>query len=193
MGHIETIQRAFPHSYEFDYIDETPSAIKQRYYYPGASTDAGRDGILVEVRPANGCPWFGTFAFGHLSSKGASGIFTTPDPQRLCVVARGAGYFVSADRPTIWEPVLTTPIIDVRPIPAQDIIVFANYTELVAYGHKGIKWATSRLAWDSLHITEVTDRIIRGRFWDLRSEALATFVVDLATGESQGGIEDNPS
>jgi len=98
------------------------------------------------------------------------------------------GYLVSASTPTTWEPICVTPIIDVRSILIHRVIVFANFTELVAYGQTGTKWRTKRLTWDSLKITEVTDAFIKGEFWDIRREEMASFVVDLETGAHTGGI-----
>ena len=144
----------------------------------------------MEIHPEQGERWLATFAFGQVTPKGVTGVFTTPDPQRVCVVAKGAGYLVSASFPTRWEPVNATPIIDVRPISAHGIIVFASFTDLVAYGQSGIKWKTRRLTWDGLRITDITAKSIKGEFWDIRSEAMATFVVDLTTGTDQGGIEE---
>ena len=191
MTHIDdTMDETFAHSYECEQLTETPRTAPPHYYYPGASTQGGRDGILVEVRPQSGQAWLGTFAFGQVTPKGVSGIFAMPDPERLCVVSGGEGYIVSAATPTAWEAVRATPIIDVRSVRAQGIIVFANFTELVAYGPAGIKWRTKRLTWDSLKLTEVTDAFIKGEFRDIRSEAIATFVVDLATGAHQGGIKE---
>jgi hypothetical protein len=191
MTHAEaTMDTTFAHSYECERLSETPRTAPPHYYFPGASTQGGRDGILVEVRPEHGQPWLGTFAFGQIAPKGVSGIFTTPDPQRLCVVSKGEGYFVSATTPTAWEAIRATPIIHVRSIGAQGIIVFASFTELVAYGSAGMKWRTKRLTWDNLKIVEVTDAFIKGEFWDIRSEATANFVVDLATGTHQGGIKE---
>jgi hypothetical protein len=71
---------------------------------------------------------------------------------------------VSAATPTAWESVDATPIIDVRLTHPQGIIVFANFTELVACGSTGLKWRTKRLTWDSLKITEATDKFIKGEF-----------------------------
>lgn len=191
MPHIDdTMHATFAHAYVCERLTETPQTAQEHFFYPGASTKGGRDGILVEVRPECGRTWFGTFAFGQVTPKGISGIFTTPNPERLCVVSQGAGYFVSATKPTEWEAIRATPIIDVRPIRAQGIIVFANFTELVAYGPTGMKWRTKRLTWDSLKITEVTDAFIKGEFWDIQSEATANFVVDLASGTHQGGIKE---
>src|SRR5258707_10944268 len=121
----QKMNTSFTHIYECRQLSESPaSAQSPHYYYPGASTEGGRDGIVAEVRPENGGPWLGTFAFGQITPRGVSGIFTTPDPQRFCVVAKGQGYLVYAKVPTEWESVRATPIIDVRLIPAQGIIVF---------------------------------------------------------------------
>ncbi len=184
------IDRTFPQSYECEWLLETQQTVLPHYYYPGASPEGGRDGVLIRVRPEGGQAWLGTFAFGIFTAKGISGIFTTPNPDRVCVVAAGEAYLVSVSAPTEWEAISILPIIDVRPIRAHGIIVFANFTELVAYGQTGIKWTTRRLTWDSLKITEVTDDLIKGEYWDILSEAMASFVVDLATGEHTGGIEE---
>jgi hypothetical protein len=186
------VDTTFRHAYECEQLTEGPgrASSSPHYYYPGASTEGGRDGIFVEVHPEDGEPWLGTFAFGQIAPKGPSGIFTMPDPRLLCIVAKGEGYLVSANSPTSWDRVRVTPIIDVRPIRAHEIIVFAEFTRLVAYGQAGIKWQTKRLSWDNLKITEVTDTAIKGEFWDIRSEAKENFVVDLATGTHQGGIEE---
>jgi hypothetical protein len=185
-----TIDTTFAHLYECEQLIESPKLSSPHFYYPGASTQGGRDGILVRVRPEKGEPWLGTFAFGQEASKSASGILSMPSPHQFCVVATGAGYIVAANVPTTWEAVQATPIIDVRSVRAQGLIVFATYTNLVAYGRTGLKWRTKRLSWDNLKITEVTDTFIKGEFWDIRSEAMDTFTVDLATGNHQGGIRD---
>jgi hypothetical protein len=131
---------AFPRLYECAQLSEIPGSVSlPHYYYPGATTKGGQDGILVQVSPEHGEHWLATFAFGKIAPKGASGILTTPDPKRLCVVAQGEGYFVSANAPMSWERVQATPIIDIRAVPAQEIIVFAEFTRLVAYGRGGAK------------------------------------------------------
>lgn len=148
---------------------------------------------MVEIHPGEGPPWLGIFAFGRLTARGVSGIFTTPDPQCLSVVAKGAGYLVRADDPSVWSLVQANPIIDVRPIPTWGILVFAEHTRLIAYGESGVKWRTKRLTWDDLMIAEVTDEFIRGEFWDVISKSTGEFRVSLATGEHEGGISEHQS
>jgi hypothetical protein len=180
----------FLHSYECEQLDEIPDSSLPRHFYPGATTEGGGDGILVKVRPEHGQAWLGMFAFGRASPKGLSGLYTTPDPERFCVIAGGDGYFVTADQPERWDGVEVNPITDVRPVSARGIIVFADYTQLCAYGAVGLVWKTNRLAWDGLKITEITSTSIIGEFWDAASEAKASFVVNLASGTHEGGAKD---
>jgi hypothetical protein len=179
----------FPHEYECKQLHELPGGSPQRhFYYPGGSSAGGADGLLVRIQPENDLSWSATFAFSSFVRTPIAGIFTMPDPQRFCVVASGAGYLVSANDPALWEPVDADPIIDVRPIHSHGIIVFANFTSMVAYGKSGVAWRTKRLSFDSLRITEVTGKFIIGEYWDIRIEGMSNFVVDLSTGTSEGGV-----
>lgn len=173
----------FPKAYSIEWPTELPNCGSPHFFYPGASSVGGHDGFLVKIRPENGQAWLGTFAFGD---GGFSGIFSTPDPQRICVVSRGAGYFVNVTQPSKWEGVRASPIMDVRSVLAHEIVVFSDWTDLIAYGATGMKWQTDRLAWDSLKITDVSDTHITGTFFNLGETK--DFVVDLQTGEHEGGI-----
>jgi hypothetical protein len=181
------IDFGFSHNYEVEVLGELPS--KKIYYYPGASTQGGKDGLLIEVTPLQGESWVGVFAYGDLTPKGISGVYTLPNPDKFCVVSRGSGYFVSAYNPTDWDIVKSIPVIDVRSVSSQDIILFANYTELIAYNSLGVKWQTKRLAFDSFKIVELTDSYLKGEYYDIRSESKETFEVDLLTGKHKGSLK----
>jgi hypothetical protein len=92
--------------------------------------------------------------------------------------------------PDAWEEVNAVPIIDARAVPAAGVVVFANYTELVAYGASGMKWRTKRLAWDGLKVIAVGDRTLVGEYWDIPEEGMRRFEVDLLTGAASGGVEN---
>jgi len=146
---------------------------------------------MVCVKPRNGPAWFGTFAFGQFGPKVSTAVVSLPDGKRLCVLARGAGYLVSAEDPHAWEEVPLVPIIDVREASDPFLVILANYTELLAYGEYGEQWRTRRLAWDGLKITGVSAGSIMGEYWDMRNDETRIFKVDLATGASTGGVEDD--
>lgn len=178
----------FPHRFACEVLNELPGGPAPRHYFPRDQV-AGQDGVILRVRPESAEEWIGTFAFGKLGKAGVTGVLSMPAPEKLCVVARGAGYVVTAANPDVWETVRAIPIIDVRSLPGAGLVVFANYTELLAFDKEGVKWRTKRLAWDGLKILAVGDQTIVGEYWDIREEAMRRFEVDLATGAACGGVE----
>src|SRR5688500_7035239 len=94
----------FAHSFALEVLEELPGEVRSpRLFFPGRRADT--DGINLRVTPHDGAAWIGTFAFGNFGSAGTSRVLTMPDPERLCIVARGAGFIVSADSPESWETV----------------------------------------------------------------------------------------
>ncbi len=85
------------------------------HFFP-AGARGGHDGLVVQVRPAETEAWIGTFAFGREGNAAVTRVLGMPDPDQLCVVARGAGYFVCASAPERYEIVPMTPLIDVRAV-----------------------------------------------------------------------------
>jgi len=181
------LEESFIHNFECKQLKELRGVSQQHYYYPGASTEGGQDGLVVQVFPPSRDSWVGTFAFGTVSSKAKNGLYSWPDPQILCVVSQGQGYLVGVDEPTNYEVLNVDPILEVIPVRAKDIVVFANYTELMAYGKSGPVWVSDRLSWDGLKITKVSDNYIEGEAWDPRVEANVGFKVDLSNGDHEGG------
>ncbi|HWD37619.1 MAG TPA: hypothetical protein VG944_02140 [Fimbriimonas sp.] len=178
------MDETFAQDYEVDQLTELPGHPEEaHYYYPGGMVDGGGDGVLVRVRRRQRPIWLGTFAFGKLGSRGVTGIYATPNPRKLCVVGKGAGYFVSVDDPSNWEEVRVEPILDVRGIPSTSLMIFADFTRMIAHGPEGLCWETERLSWDGFEITEVCGSTIEGRCRKPGSDDVVRFGVDLDTGE----------
>lgn len=179
---------SFPHRFACEVAQGLPGGPVPRHYFPRDQA-SGQDGVVVRVVPEAAEAWIGVFAFGRFGKGAISRILSMPDPEKFCVVSRGAGYVVTASRPDTWEAVRAIPVMDARSIPAAGLVVFANYTEILAYGEGGARWRTKRLAWNGLEIVAVGGRILRGEYWDIRKEAMQRFEVDLATGAARGGVE----
>lgn len=180
---------SFEHYYKYTIIDETSGLEKRKFYYPGGLNNGGKNGLIVEVCPNAGDAWLGVFEFGRYGTSAITGVYSSPDPERICVVAKGNAFFVVANDPAFWESIPAVPVIDVRCIPNDDIIVFANFTNLVAYGRNGLRWRTKRLAWDGLKITNIDENYIYGEFLDIRSDRVENFYVNIQTGKHFGGVE----
>lgn len=181
------IDLRFPHRYLCEVLDELPGGSTRRYFFPPDRAQ-GQDGVLVQVRPESGEPWIGMFARGQFGSTGIRRVSSMPDPGVLCVVSSGEGYLVQSADPSAWQRVAATPVRDVRALPDAGLIVFANDTELVAYGAAGLKWRTRRVAWSGFQIVAVGDHTLIGAYRD-PEDSLRQFQVDLETGEVRGGLE----
>ena len=86
---------------------------------------------------------------------GMSAVYTHPDARCVCVVSRGDGYIVRVDEPTQWAAIQAHPIFGAVAVPECHLLVFATYSELIAYGADGPMWQTGRLALDELRITGI--------------------------------------
>ena len=146
------------------------------HYFTKSESFTERDGILLQVNNGSMKNWIGVFAFGISSF---SGVYSMPRKDSFCVVAKGVGYIVSADDPETWEIVPATPITDAKISIDSNVIVFSNFTELVAYGEKGFLWRSGRLAFDGLKLTAFEGHYILGEYFDIRSERIETFKVNL--------------
>jgi hypothetical protein len=177
----------FARRYEVESTAELPGTNSLRhFFYPGASTTGGRDGVLLKVHPQKGEPWLGAFARGSIVRNGLNLVLPTPNPDVICVVSSGKGYFVNASDPHSWDAVRTSPIVDVRTIAERSLILFSDFTTLVAYGDGGLKW-TSSIGASDLRIVSASPDQIAGTWYDPRRGADSNFIVNTSTGDLIGG------
>lgn len=181
------VEESFPTDFGFEVLNELASDNSRRLFFPGAGHLGGRDGLNIRVIPSDAEAWIGTFSFGRFGSKAVTGVFATPNPKKLCVVAKGQAYIVNVISPQDHECLSIIPVLDVRASLKHGLLIFANHTELLAMGSNGVAWRTGRLAWDSLRLTSMTDEILYGVFWDIQTESEQSFSVNLADGTHVGG------
>lgn len=181
------VETTFDSDYYLELGGDLPST--NVYYYPGASRKSGKDGVLVEVINAKGENWTGVFAFGTFSPKGVTGVYQTPNKSSFCVVAKGSGYFVNANDPSDWEEVQMVPVLDIRCLKSNDLLLFANDTELCAYGVEGLRWKSDRLSWHDLLIRKVSEGQVVAEYWNIRDESMKEVRVNLKDGSAIGAAE----
>jgi hypothetical protein len=180
---------ALPHSYEVEELAELPGTGKfavPLIFFPSPKNRPEHDGLWLKVKPANGRGWIGVFAFGYSSPPAFSRVLSSLDPNRVCVISNGAAYIVKADEPEVWEQIPVTPVLDVRPILEQGLLVFSDFIQLAAYGSSGLAWQSPRVCWDGLKIVSTTRETIEGTGYDPTNSLTreSRFVVDLKTGRS---------
>jgi hypothetical protein len=178
----------FPHQYEVEESQELPSrpSTMKHLYFPGGSDKGGQDGLLIKITPHVGEPWLGTFAFGSFQN-GVTGVYSCPDEESVCVISAGEGYIVRADDPVVWKEIGTCPILNVRIVASKELLLFADFTRITAYGRRGHVWTTGSLSWDGIEIVNLTPEYIQGLAWDSPQQRKVEFVVDVETGRHTGG------
>ncbi|MGB9122728.1 MAG: hypothetical protein WCE73_19080 [Candidatus Angelobacter sp.] len=148
----------------------------------GTNPNVGLDGSpLCLISPARRAPWMASFKFGYPTRLALSGIFSTPNPESLCVVAGGFGYWIDVVQQTKSD-IKCFPIRQAHICEKPDLIVFADCTRLAAYDANGLKWRTDRLVLDDLFIVDGDISVLTCEGLDAAAAATVQFKVDLLSG-----------
>lgn len=177
----------FPHSYHVEEVGELPGTGKfsiPQLFFPPPKGRPEHDGLWLKIKAASGRTWIGVFAFGYPSPPAFSRVVSSPDQDRVCVVANGAAYLVNPDEPQAWEQIRLIPVLNVRAIPGEKLLILSDFTRLAAYGSNGVVWESPRVCWDELKIAAITSDTIEGSGYDPTTAKESRFVVDLKTGRS---------
>lgn len=178
------IESVFPASYHVAELSELPATGGVHEFARDGRVIAG--GALVEVF-ADRSTWAGLVANAPESVAAAhTGVYSTPAPSVVCVVARGDAYLIDVDAPERWWVLEDAPVVAVRSAPADRLLVLATPRRVVAVGVDGVVWRTPRLAIDGIQLGEPADGRLPG-VADPRDDA-EEFVIDLRDGRHDGGF-----
>jgi hypothetical protein len=162
---------------------------------PGEEEAMARGSMWVRVRPglsaqqpqAQGGEFLATCALGFTDAAMPRGVWACPKAAEMCVVAGGYAYVVDTAAPERCVFLSMRPVVEVRALVSQGMLLFRGFHTLMAWGRDGLVWETKRLSWEGLRLTEAAGNEVRGFGWDLMSDREVEFVVDLRTGEHRGG------
>jgi hypothetical protein len=179
----------FPRNYEVRILEAAPPVhpVEKLYHYPVELEEGDRSGAYVRVIPQSGPVWAGFFALGFDSDQVVNQVCSTPDPGRFCVVVGGYAYVVNSSDPADWLRIEQSPVVDLRILTQQGLVLFAGFTSITALGSSGILWTTKRLSWEGLTINEISGDKLIGHGWDAIADKEVPFEVDLKTGQHIGG------
>lgn len=178
----------YPHHYEIKEFPELPGSGWGKiplHFFPRTTTRPEHDGLWLLVSPNAGAQWVGVFDFGYDAPPAVSKVFSTPNPDRLCVVSAGAAYVVEANEPEHWEKLEVFPVTGVHVIPECSLLVFATFHKMAAFGPEGFAWESPRLCWDDLRIERADSERIEGVGYDPTNPSTEMpFSVETRTGRS---------
>ena len=179
---------SFAHNYQVKEQAQLPAAGGGRvYYYPGARQKGGEGGALIEVQPLSAPSWIGNFAIGYRSGLALTDVSSCPNPDEICVVSSGTAYVVHVNDPVQWQSLPCFPVTQMVEVPAWNLMIFADFTSLVAFGAKGINWMAPHLASDGLKILGIEARWLRLSVWRAERRAEVEIHIDLQSGLEEFG------
>lgn len=182
----------FPQAWRADILAQPPLiAPARQFVYPqniaGEEDALARGALRLMVHPAAGGSFLATFALGFTGAQLPTGVWSCPRPQDLCAVAGGYAYLLDTAAPASAHLLEMRPVVEVLPLPQQQLLVFAGLHALAAWGPAGLAWRSARLSWEGIRLTGVEGHELCGLGWNLHTDREVEFRVDLATGAHRGG------
>lgn len=174
-------------------ILKTPPLIApaRQFTYPqqiaGEEDALARGALQLIVRPASGGTFLATCALGFTDPAMPTGVFACPNANEMCAVAGGYAYVIDTAQPTRCTHIASKPVVDVRILLAQRLLLFVGFHSMVAWGCDGLAWESARLSWEGVRITGIDGDVLHGIGWNLMTDREVAFSVDLLTGQHQGG------
>lgn len=177
------IDLTFPHNWTAEILPARPLILPRRQFvYPQQAEEVERGALEVMVQPANNESFLATFALGFADAAAPTGVWSAPNSVWLCAVAGGYAYLVNTTEPERFAQIEYRPVLEVRALEEQQLLLFTGHHSLLAWGANGKAWQTARLSWEGVQITEIVGDELRGVGWDLRTDRDVPFSVDLRTG-----------
>jgi hypothetical protein len=149
----------------------------------------GADGPLVSIEPQGSTPWLACFAKGYRNAGVLNAVLATPNPEVVCVVSGGAGFWVDTIRRTI-EDIRAFPIRQVEV--AGGLLIFCDFTKLAAYGAHGVAWVSKNLVSDGLVLekADADKQVLICRGLDAATASQIQVIVDSKSGQVTGELPD---
>jgi hypothetical protein len=182
----------FPHTWSVEILKTPPLIAPARQFtYPqriaGEEEALARGALQLMVRHWSGSTFLATCALGFTDPAMPTGVFACPNAVQMCAVAGGYAYVIDTEQPEHSTHIALKPVVEVRPLVAQGLLLFVGFHSMVAWGHDGLAWESARLSWEGVRITGIDADVLHGMGWNLLTDREVAFSVDLLTGQHQGG------
>jgi hypothetical protein len=182
----------FTHNWNVEILKTPPLiAPARQYVYPqqiaGEEDALARGALQLMVHPASGGTFLATCALGFTDPAMPSGVFACPNIVQMCAVAGGYAYIIDTAQPERSTHIALKPVVEVRPLVAQELLLFVGFHSMMAWGRDGLAWESARLSWEGVRILSIDGDVLHGMGWNLLTDQEVAFSVNLLTGQHQGG------
>lgn len=187
-----SIDTSFAQTWRAEALKTPPLIAPARQFtYPrqvaGEEDTLARGALQLLVHPSLGGTFLATCALGFTSPTMPTGVSSCPNPAQMCAVAGGYAYVVDTAQPEHCTHIPLKPVVEVRSLVAQELLLFVGFHSIVAWGRNNLAWETGRLSWEGIRITGIEGNTLHGMGWNLLTDREVAFSIDLLTGHHQGG------
>ena len=176
----------FPRTWKAEILSARPAILPaQHFVYPRDVEEVERGALEVLVRTdAPGkSPFLATCALGFRDPVVPTGLWSAPNPLEMCAVAGGYAYIIDTAAPDRFTMLPYRPVLAVRPVADQGLLLFVGHRSILAWGASGEAWESKKLSDEGLTITSIEAGILHGLGWNLITDKEMPFRVDLQSGE----------
>ena len=149
---------------------------------PGLVSETWETATARQSKKPSVQEFLATCALGFRDPAVPTGLWSTPEPEKICAVSGGYAYLIDTTAPKRFTMIPYRPVLQVRPLPAQGLLLFVGHHAIFAWGASGQAWESGKLSDEGLTITQVESGVLRGLGWNMMADKETTFLIDLRTG-----------
>jgi hypothetical protein len=196
------VDLSFPHRWQAEILPARPLILPARHFvYPRQAEEVERGALELLIRPAaeavdesspkplgdapappSATEFLATCALGFLDPAVPTGIWSTPNPEEICAVSGGYAYLIDTSDPGRFTMLAYRPVLEVRPLSAQGLLLFVGHRSILAWSRDGLAWQAEKLSSEGVVIASIEGSVLHGLGWDLFTDKEIQFALDLRTG-----------
>jgi hypothetical protein len=179
-----TFDGCFPHRWQAEILASRPLIVPNRHFvYPTHAEEVERGALEVLIRPAGSTQEFlATCALGFRDPAVPTGLWSAPNPDEICAVSGGYAYIIDTTGPERFTMIPYRPVLEIRPVPAQGLLLFVGHHSILAWGKNGQARQSEKLSDEGVTINAIDGHILHGQGWDMMTDKEIPFTLDLRTG-----------
>lgn len=181
---VPIVDLRFPHRWQAEVLDARPLILPARHFvYPREAEEVERGALEVLVRPeSDPQPFLATCALGFRDPAAPTGLWSTPEPAKICALSGGYAYLIDTTAPERFTMLPYRPVLRVLPAIEDDLLLFVGNRMILAWGRDGQAWESDALSDEGVTIMGIESGMLRGMGWSMRTDKETPFALDMRTG-----------
>ncbi len=183
--HKPIVDLSFPHRWKAEILAARPLILPPRHFiYPQAAEEVECGALELLIRPdaSDTQPFLATCALGFRDPAAPSGLWSTPEQEKLCAVAGGYAYLIDTSSPEFFTMIPYRPVLEIRPLVQEGLLLFVGHHSILAWGRDGEAWESEKLSDEGVTIAGEDGGVLRGTAWDMKTDREKPFTLDLQSG-----------